>query len=156
MSSVSELQEHLRHPICGAAVLHHLNACQFGFDYHCGSHRKGCAQTSTDILYQRCRLQYGKLKQETPLMSSRWEKNLVLLGAGLICSPLPCSGKGGLEVLQHNHDVLSIAFRPDGKLLASATLDGQIYFWNPQEAVIEASRPLLEPKREQESAESHT
>ena len=48
-----------------------------------------------------------------------------------------CSGKGGLEVLQHNHDVLAIAFRPDGKMLASATLDGQIYLWNPQEAVIE-------------------
>ena len=51
-----------------------------------------------------------------------------------------CSGQGGLEVLQHNHDVLAIAFRPDGKLLASATLDGQIYLWNPQDAVIEVSR----------------
>jgi WD40 repeat protein len=42
-----------------------------------------------------------------------------------------------MEVLQHNHDVLAIAFRPDGKLLASSTLDGQIYFWNPQDAVVE-------------------
>lgn len=40
-------------------------------------------------------------------------------------------------MLQHNHDVLAVAFRPDGKLLASATLDGQIYLWNPQDAVIE-------------------
>ena len=47
-----------------------------------------------------------------------------------------CSGKGGLEVLQHNHDVLAVTFSPDGKLLASSTLDGQIYFWDPQEAVI--------------------
>ena len=63
---------------------------------------------------------------------------LLMLMLGAPC----CSGKGGLEVLQHNHDVLAIAFRPDGKLLASATLDGQIYLWNPQDAVIEVSRPF--------------
>lgn len=45
-----------------------------------------------------------------------------------------CSGKGGVEALQHSHDVLALAYRPDGKLLASATLDGQIYLWDPQEA----------------------
>ena len=44
-----------------------------------------------------------------------------------------CSGKGGVEALQHSHDVLALAYRPDGKLLASATLDGQIYLWDPQE-----------------------
>lgn len=44
------------------------------------------------------------------------------------------SGKGGVEALQHSHDVLALAYRPDGKLLASATLDGQIYLWDPQEA----------------------
>lgn len=41
-------------------------------------------------------------------------------------------GKAQLEVLQHGHDVLAIAWRPDGKQLASSTLDGQIYFWNAQ------------------------
>lgn len=40
--------------------------------------------------------------------------------------------KSHLEVLDHSHDVLALAWRPDGKQLASATLDGQIYFWNAQ------------------------
>ena len=40
-------------------------------------------------------------------------------------------------MLQHNHDVLALAFRPNGTLLATATLDGQIYLWNPQDAIIE-------------------
>jgi hypothetical protein len=40
--------------------------------------------------------------------------------------------KSQLEVLQHSHDVLALAWRPDGKQLASSTLDGQIYFWNAQ------------------------
>ena len=51
---------------------------------------------------------------------------------------LPCSGKGGVEVLQHAHDVLALAWRPDGKLLASATLDGQIYLWDPLEGELQA------------------
>lgn len=41
-------------------------------------------------------------------------------------------GKSQLEVLQHSHDVLALAWRSDGKQLASSTLDGQIYFWNAQ------------------------
>lgn len=49
-----------------------------------------------------------------------------------------CSGKGGVEVLQHTHDVLAVAWAPSGKLLASATLDGQIYFWDPLEAQLQA------------------
>jgi hypothetical protein len=32
--------------------------------------------------------------------------------------------------------VLSVAFRPDGKELASSSLDGQIYLWDPEDAVV--------------------
>jgi hypothetical protein len=46
------------------------------------------------------------------------------------------SGKGGTEVLQHNRDVLALAYRPDGKQLASCTLDAQISFWDPFEGVL--------------------
>ena len=62
---------------------------------------------------------------------------------------LLCSGKGGVDLLQHDHDVLAVAFRPDGKLLASATLDAQILFWDPEEGELQvrelhvkSSRPL--------------
>ena len=54
-----------------------------------------------------------------------------------------CSGKGGVEALQHSHDVLALAYRPDGKLLASATLDGQIYLWDPQEAQLLVGLPTM-------------
>ena len=52
----------------------------------------------------------------------------------LKCEGCGCSGKGGVEVLQHTHDVLALAWAPSGKMLASATLDGQIYLWDPLEA----------------------
>lgn len=41
-----------------------------------------------------------------------------------------------METFQHNHDVLTVAFRPDGKQLASSTLDGQIHFWDTIEGVL--------------------
>lgn len=40
-------------------------------------------------------------------------------------------------LLSLQHDVLALAWRPDGKQLASSTLDGQIYFWDPHEAVLQ-------------------
>ena len=54
-----------------------------------------------------------------------------------------CSGKGGVDLLQHDHDVLAVAFRPDGKLLASATLDAQILFWDPDEGELQVPCPRL-------------
>ncbi|XP_019384573.1 PREDICTED: periodic tryptophan protein 2 homolog [Crocodylus porosus] len=39
------------------------------------------------------------------------------------------------ETLTLNSDVLAVAFRPDGKELAVAALDGQITFWDPENAV---------------------
>lgn len=42
-----------------------------------------------------------------------------------------------MEVLQHGHDVLALAFAPDGKHLASSTLDGQIYFWDALEGSLQ-------------------
>ncbi len=51
------------------------------------------------------------------------------------------SGKGGIEELQHGHDVLVCAFRPDGRQLASATLDGQIYLWDPLEGELQVIAP---------------
>ncbi|CAG8653350.1 7311_t:CDS:2, partial [Ambispora leptoticha] len=40
-------------------------------------------------------------------------------------------GRGShVEVFRHSHDVLTIAFRPDGKELAVTTLDGLISFWD--------------------------
>ncbi len=36
-----------------------------------------------------------------------------------------------MEMFSHGTDVLSVAFRPDGKQLASASLDGRINLWDP-------------------------
>jgi len=46
------------------------------------------------------------------------------------------SGRGAVESLPHNHDVLALAFAPNGKQLAAATLNGDITFWDPHEAVL--------------------
>lgn len=44
------------------------------------------------------------------------------------------TGKPMIETLQHSKEVLTLAYRPDGQQIASATLDGTIYFWDPEEA----------------------
>ena len=47
-----------------------------------------------------------------------------------------------MDLLQHDHDVLAIAFRPDGKLLASSTLDAAILFWDPAEGELQVPSAL--------------
>lgn len=49
------------------------------------------------------------------------------------------AGKGGVESLQHGHDVLALAWRPDARQLASSTLDGQIYLWDAIEGELQAT-----------------
>lgn len=38
--------------------------------------------------------------------------------------------KDSREALEHSCDVLALAFRPDGKELCTATLDGMLHFWD--------------------------
>jgi WD40 repeat protein len=52
------------------------------------------------------------------------------------------AGKTGVEALQHSHDVLALAYRPDGKQLASATLNGDITFWDPIDGVFQVRASL--------------
>ena len=56
------------------------------------------------------------------LASSSWDKTVRLWD---LC------GKGAVESFLHTHDVLTVVYRPDGKQIASSTLDGQIHFWDP-------------------------
>ncbi|CAA7028645.1 unnamed protein product [Microthlaspi erraticum] len=62
------------------------------------------------------------------LASSSWDKTVRLWDV--------FASKGTVETFQHNHDVLTVAFRPDGKQLASSTLDGQIHFWDTIEGLL--------------------
>lgn len=57
------------------------------------------------------------------LASSSWDKTIRLWDV--------FEGKGSVETFPHTHDVLTVVYRPDGKQLASSTLDGQIHFWDP-------------------------
>lgn len=52
-----------------------------------------------------------------------------------------------VESLKHSADVTAIAYRPDGKQVCSATLDGNLVFWNPlegtQECLIEGRKDIM-------------
>lgn len=47
--------------------------------------------------------------------------------------------KSATDVLQHSHEVLAVAFHPSGKTLACSTLNGEIHFWDAQEAALKGS-----------------
>ncbi|KAH9297164.1 hypothetical protein KI387_028846, partial [Taxus chinensis] len=61
----------------------------------------------------------------TILASSSWDKTVRLWDV--------FESKGTVEKFPHNHDVLTVTYRPDGKQIACSTLDGQIHFWDPIE-----------------------
>ena len=48
-------------------------------------------------------------------------------------------GRGQTDILPHAHDVLAVAFRPDGKQVAVSTLDGQVFLWNPNDAQLQGT-----------------
>ncbi|KAF7824873.1 periodic tryptophan protein 2-like protein [Senna tora] len=62
------------------------------------------------------------------LASSSWDKTVRLWDV--------FNGKGAVETFPHTHDVLTVAYRPDGRQLACSTLDGQIHFWDPMDGLL--------------------
>ncbi|XP_039116001.1 periodic tryptophan protein 2-like [Dioscorea cayenensis subsp. rotundata] len=62
------------------------------------------------------------------LASSSWDKTVRLWDV--------FDGKGAVETFRHLHDVLTVAYRPDGKQIACSTLDGQIHFWDPMDGIL--------------------
>lgn len=44
--------------------------------------------------------------------------------------------KGSCETLEHSKEVLSVAFRPDGKEFASCTTSGEIQLWDPEKGTV--------------------
>ncbi|GLI62923.1 nucleolar protein, component of the U3 processome [Volvox africanus] len=48
-------------------------------------------------------------------------------------------GSGASEVLEHRHEVLAVAMRPDGRQLAAAAADGSIYIWDPIEGQLQGT-----------------
>ncbi|KAI8866458.1 putative WD repeat protein [Ramicandelaber brevisporus] len=56
-----------------------------------------------------------------------------------------------VETYQHTHEVLALAYRPDGRELCTATLDGHLHFWEIDSArevgIIEARRDISGGRR---------
>lgn len=65
--------------------------------------------------------------QHTILASCSWDKTVRLWDVFETTAPK--------ETLNHQSDVLALAFRPDDAELCASTLDGQLVFWNVQEGV---------------------
>jgi periodic tryptophan protein 2 len=62
------------------------------------------------------------------LGSVSWDKSLILWDV--------FEGKPIREQLTHSHDIFTLAWRPDGKMLATATLDGNINLWDTDNAYV--------------------
>ena len=62
----------------------------------------------------------------TLLASSSWDRTVKLWD---------CFGDAGKETLQHTSDCLALCWRPDGRRLCCATLDGQLSIWDTNEGV---------------------
>ena len=67
----------------------------------------------------------------TTLATSSWDKTVQLWDT--------FTGKGRKESLSHYHDVLCLAYRPDGKQMCAGTLDGQLSFWETTNYTIEGT-----------------
>jgi periodic tryptophan protein 2 len=78
------------------------------------------------------------------LASSSWDKTVRMWD--------PFTGKGLVETFTHGSDVLALAFRPDGRELCSAALDGQLYFWDTYDGTlksnIEGKKDILGGRRQ--------
>lgn len=72
------------------------------------------------------------------LASASWDK-------GVKIWDVFSNNKASIDTLHHNHEVLAIAYRPNGKQIATATLDGNINFWDPAEG---ENSGLIEGRRD--------
>lgn len=51
---------------------------------------------------------------------------------------MSCRGRGCVETLTHDQEIICIAYRPDGKELCSSSMNGQLTFWDPIEGDIKS------------------
>lgn len=75
------------------------------------------------MILQGCVLHAGS----TTIATSSWDKTVRLWNSYT-------GDKSPTEVLQHSHEVLCVAHHPTGRFLAAATLNGDIHFWDCQDA----------------------